>query len=195
MSAAPTARPVRPSRRRWRRCCRLQPGPGWLAEHLRHGQAPGRHPAHDPASCRRRSRHRHQGRWPLDGQYVIRVRGVPIYWGIETEPVDRSFWCYSVLHETLPPFRHSTYGLRIRISLKHWLHVGTFLYDRNPNFYSLRLSPDEIRKWKGGIPQEEPEPDLEPSDEVRRLDDGGRLHGAGDDGQRGDALAGPLPPV
>ena len=73
---------------------------------------------------------------------MIRVRGVPIYWGIETEPEDRRFLTYSILHEVLPPFRHSTYGLRIRLSHRHWLHVGKYLYDRNARYYGLPTAVD-----------------------------------------------------
>jgi hypothetical protein len=102
---------------------------------------------------------------------LIRVRSIPIYWGIETKPVDRSLWCYSVLHETQPPYRHSTYGVRLRITPRHWLHLGTFLYDRNPDYFSLRIDPTDIGRWgKGAIPQENGDRGADPNEPVRPLE-------------------------
>lgn len=87
---------------------------------------------------------------------MIIVRGIPIYWGFETEPEDRRFWTYSILHEVMPPFRHSTYGIRMRVSRTHWLHVGKFLYDKNARYYGLPVDTSEIATWgrKNVVPEE-----------------------------------------
>jgi len=86
---------------------------------------------------------------------MIRVRGIPIYWGVETEAVDKRFLVYSVLHEASPPFRHSTYGIRIRISPWHYLHVGKYLYDKNLRLYGMHIQAFEISTW--GFHDEEKE--------------------------------------
>lgn len=78
---------------------------------------------------------------------MIRVRGIPLYWGIETEAVDKRFLVYSILHESLPPFRHSTFGIRIRLTPWHYLHVGTYLYDKNLRLYGLQVGVGEISTW------------------------------------------------
>ncbi|RPI08608.1 MAG: hypothetical protein EHM63_06015 [Actinobacteria bacterium] len=117
---------------------------------------------------------------------MIRVRGIPIYWGIETEPEDRTFWCYSILHEALPPFRHSTYGIRMRVSHRHWLHVGKFLYDKNARYYGLPVTPSEISSW--GRNREEETFGADPDAvEVRQIQPLGpdRHAGGVDDAERG----------
>ena len=78
---------------------------------------------------------------------MIVVRGVPIYWGVETEPKDRSFVTRATLHEVLPPFRQSIWAFRIRVSWGRWLHIGIFRFDREARRYDLGVDPDEIGTW------------------------------------------------
>ena len=79
---------------------------------------------------------------------MIVVRGVPVYWGIETEPVDRSFLTKATLHEVLPPFRQSIHAFRIRVSHRHWLHLGVFAYDREMRRWRFDATTDEISTWR-----------------------------------------------
>jgi hypothetical protein len=80
---------------------------------------------------------------------MIRVHGVPLYWGFETEPLDRSFATKATLHEVLPPYRLSTRAWRLRVSPWHWLHFGTFRYDDAVGRYGLDADPNQISEWRG----------------------------------------------
>lgn len=80
---------------------------------------------------------------------MIVVHGVPLYWGIETEPTDRSLVTKATLHEVLPPYRLSRWAFRIRVSPWHWLHLGVFEYDDAVGRYGLYFEPDEIAEWRG----------------------------------------------
>lgn len=103
---------------------------------------------------------------------MIRVRGIPVYWGIETQPEDKRLLVYSILHEVMPPFRHSTYGLRLRVSPWHWLHVGTFRYDKEIRHYRLDFGVDVISTWgfKDDEKEEEPRAGDTTAVEVRPVD-------------------------
>jgi hypothetical protein len=85
---------------------------------------------------------------------VIVVRGIPLYWGIERDAVDRRLLTYSYLNEVLPPYRKSSYGIRIRVSHRHWLHVGKYLYDKTPGRYGIPTSANDIARWGRAVPQE-----------------------------------------
>ena len=88
---------------------------------------------------------------------MIVVHYLPAYWGIETEPVDRSFITRATLHEVFPPFRQSLWAFRIRVSHKHWLHIGKFGYQPEVGRWGLDVDVDEISTWRG--------PNVEPSEE------------------------------
>ena len=76
---------------------------------------------------------------------------------METEPLDRSLVTRSTLHEVVPPFRQSIRAFRIRVSHKHWLHVGTFRYDAIEGRWGIKVDPGEIGAWgrKGNGAEEE----------------------------------------
>lgn len=95
---------------------------------------------------------------------MIVVRGVPLYWGIETEPVDRSLVTRATLHEVLPPFRQSIHAFRIRVSHRHWLHVGIFAYDREMRRWKYEATTEEISTWgrRNGDPEEDQAADPAP---------------------------------
>jgi hypothetical protein len=89
---------------------------------------------------------------------MIVVHGIPVYWGIETEPADRSFLTRATLHEVLPPFRQSIHAFRIRVSHRHWLHLGTCTYDREMRRWRLDATTEEISTWgrrNGDVEEEE----------------------------------------
>lgn len=90
---------------------------------------------------------------------MIRVRGIPVYWGVETEPIDRSPVTRATLHEVLPPYRLSTRAMRVRVSPWHWLHVGTFHYDDVVGRYGLDVDPVDISEWRGPHVEVTPEED------------------------------------
>ena len=100
---------------------------------------------------------------------MIVVRGVPVYWGIERDSPDRRLLTYSVLDEVLPPYRKSTYGLRFRISHRHWLHVGKYLYDKTPGRYGIAASANDIARWGRAVPQED-NGDAARADEARSME-------------------------
>jgi hypothetical protein len=105
---------------------------------------------------------------------MIIVHYLPAYWGIESEPVDRSFVTKATLHEVLPPFRESIWAFRIRVSHKHWLHIGKFGYTPEVGRWGLDADVDEISTWRGpnGVePSEEgQDPVLAAADEVRQVE-------------------------
>ena len=78
---------------------------------------------------------------------VIIVRGIPVYWGVETQARDRSFLTRATLDEVLPPFRESRRAVRIRISPWHWLHVGVFAYKTEVTPWGLEALPERIGRW------------------------------------------------
>lgn len=80
---------------------------------------------------------------------MILVHYFPIYWGVETEPVDPSFITRSTLDEVLPPFRKSIWAFRIRVSHKHWLHIGKFGYESEARRWGMDTPVDEISQWRG----------------------------------------------
>lgn len=84
---------------------------------------------------------------------MIFVHGVPVYWGIETEPADRSFVTRATLDEILPPFRWSNRAIRIRVSHKHWLHVGLFAYKTEVTPWGLEVLPEHIGEWGRRVPE------------------------------------------
>lgn len=86
---------------------------------------------------------------------MIVVRSIPLYWGVETHPVDRSVVTRATLHEVLPPYRLSRWAVRIRVSPWHWLHLGRFDYDDAVGRYGLDADPDEIAEWRGPRVEEE----------------------------------------
>jgi len=87
---------------------------------------------------------------------MIRVHSPRLYWGLETEPLDRSPVTRATLHEILPPYRLSNRAVRIRVSPRHWLHLGTFRYDDAVGRYGLDVDPTDISEWRGpNAPTEE----------------------------------------
>jgi hypothetical protein len=101
---------------------------------------------------------------------MILVRSIPLYWGIETEPSDRTLVTRSDLYEVLPPFRESIWAFRVRVSHRHWLHVGIFRYDRD-RVLQVPASASEIRKWgQDARVQEESVNGDDTIDEVRPVD-------------------------
>jgi hypothetical protein len=80
---------------------------------------------------------------------VILVHYIPIYWGLETKPTDRSAITKATLHEVLPPYRQSDWAFRIRVSPWHWLHVGRYHHDSAIGRYGLTDDLDVIREWRG----------------------------------------------
>jgi hypothetical protein len=94
---------------------------------------------------------------------MIIVRQVPLYWGIETDAVDHSFATRATLHEVLPPFRHSIWAFRIRVSHKHWLHVGKFVYEREARRWGMDTDVEEISQWRGPHVVEDEEDDRVPT--------------------------------
>jgi hypothetical protein len=80
---------------------------------------------------------------------VILIRHIPLYWGWETDPVDRSLFTRATLNEVLPPYRQSAGAIRVRVSHKHWLHLGVFYYDKTVGRYGLDALPEDIREWRG----------------------------------------------
>ena len=80
---------------------------------------------------------------------MIAVHFLPVYWGFETEPADRSFVTRATLNEVLPPYRQSDWAFRIRVSPRHWLHVGRYHYDSALGRYGLDVDPIDIAEWRG----------------------------------------------
>jgi hypothetical protein len=80
---------------------------------------------------------------------VILIRHIPLYWGWETEPEDRSLITRATLNEVLPPYRQSAWAIRVKVSHKHWLHLGVFYYDKAVGRYGLDALPEDIREWRG----------------------------------------------
>jgi len=80
---------------------------------------------------------------------VIVVHYLPVYWGVETEAVDHTFLTRSTLHEVLPPFRMSVWAFRIRVSHKHYLHVGKFKYDDIAAHWGMNTPVELISQWRG----------------------------------------------
>lgn len=79
---------------------------------------------------------------------MIVVRTIPVYWGVEVEPEDTSFLTRAHLQEVLPPYRLSTRAFRIRVSHKHWLHLGLYRYDRDAaGKYGIPARPGDIGRW------------------------------------------------
>jgi hypothetical protein len=103
---------------------------------------------------------------------VIVVRGIPVYWGVETppedadEPFDRALATRSWMLEALPPYRESVRGIRIRVSHRHWLHVGLFKYNREPKRFGFAMSPSEIGRLGREADQERPDDDLWSEEEI-----------------------------
>jgi hypothetical protein len=80
---------------------------------------------------------------------VIAVHFLPAYWGVETDPVDRSFVTRATLHEILPPYRISDWAFRVRVSPRHWVHFGRYHYDSTLGRYGLVVEPTDIAEWRG----------------------------------------------
>ena len=80
---------------------------------------------------------------------MILVRHIPLYWGWETDPQDRSLVTRASLNEILPPYRQSAGAIRIRVSHKHWLHLGIFYYDKTVGRYGLDVDVNTISEWRG----------------------------------------------
>jgi len=80
---------------------------------------------------------------------MIIPQSFPIYWGWEQDPEDRSFVARAYLREVLPPYRLSDRAIRIRVSPRHWLHLGLFNYDNAVGRYGLTDDLDVIREWRG----------------------------------------------
>jgi hypothetical protein len=78
---------------------------------------------------------------------VIVIRGIPLYWGVERDALDRSFFSGSWLMEDLPPFRESVRAVRIRVSPHRWLHIGQFRYNREALHTGLMFKPSDIGQW------------------------------------------------
>jgi hypothetical protein len=95
--------------------------------------------------------------------------------------VDKRFLVYSILHESMPPYRHSTYGIRIKLTPWHYLHVGKYRYDKNLRLYGLRVGVGEISTWgfkdaekedaTGPVPVEVRQVDGERPDQLHRSGD------------------------
>ena len=113
---------------------------------------------------------------------MIFVHYFPAYWGIERDAEDRSFLTRSTLHEVLPPFRQSTWAFRIRLSHRHWLHIGRFGYQPDVGRWGLGATPDEIGTWGTDDVEEEAPGDIDPeSVTLRQLWAGGPGGSAGSD--------------
>ena len=120
---------------------------------------------------------------------MILVHGIPVYWGVETEAVDKSFLTRATLAEVLPPFRQSIRAFRIRVSPWHWLHIGICRYEQETRRWDLGVEPDEIGAW--GV-REEVEDEVEYWDDdepVRQVQQVGsdRPAGSDDDEEWGNA--------
>lgn len=110
---------------------------------------------------------------------MIRLHGIPVYWGVETDAPDRSLITRAYLNEALPPYRIGTHAIRIRISHRHWLHIGIHRYRTEVGLWGLDVSPDQIRSWGLKSAEEEEDPGaIAASVEVRPLDGerSGQLH-------------------
>lgn len=96
---------------------------------------------------------------------MILVHYVPLYWGLEKDSPDRSLVTRATLHEVLPPYRQSDWAYRIRVSPRHWLHLGRFHYDSTLRRYGLDAEPSEIAEWRSPRVEEKdrsPGADAEP---------------------------------
>ena len=80
---------------------------------------------------------------------MIRVHGVPLYWGVERDAVDRSFLTRATLDEALPPYRYSYRAIRIRVSHRSWLHVGIRDYKTEVTPWGVPVTPEDIGRWSG----------------------------------------------
>src|SRR5262245_9100310 len=112
---------------------------------------------------------------------MMLVHAIPVYWGIETQPADRTLVTRATLHEVLPPYRLSTHAFRVRISPWHWLHLGTYRFDQDAvGRYGLEALPEDIRRWRGRVQTEDGDT-AESADQgdVPEALTGGSVHGAG----------------
>jgi hypothetical protein len=79
---------------------------------------------------------------------VILVHSFPLYWCMESNAPDPSFLTRSHMQETAPPYRMSKRAFRIRVSLNHWLHIGTYRYHVEKNYWGIGgVSANQIAKW------------------------------------------------
>jgi len=124
---------------------------------------------------------------------MILVHGIPVYWGVEKNAPDRTFFSRATLNEVLPPYRESYWAFRLRVSHRHWLHVGVFRYRPEVTPWGIEVAPEEIGNW--GRDQEKEDTEGAPSayDWALRTDEfGGDLPGdRGGDGENGSVLRGP----
>jgi hypothetical protein len=102
---------------------------------------------------------------------MIIVHYLPYYWGIETDAIDKSFLTKATLHEVLPPFRVSKWALRIRVSHKHFLHLGIYRYESEARRYDLGVDADEIGAW--GVREETAEDEYYDNESVRLVQPSG----------------------
>lgn len=86
---------------------------------------------------------------------MILVHGIPLYWGVETDPYDRSFITRATLDEVLPPYRESRRAIRVRVSHRHWLHIGICQYKTEVTPWGIEVSPERIGRWGLSDPEEE----------------------------------------
>ena len=101
---------------------------------------------------------------------MIRLHGIPVYWGVETDAPDRTFITRAFLNEALPPYRIGTHAFRIRVSHRHWLHIGTHRYRTEVGLWGLDTSIEQIRSWGLKNAEEEDTGDHSGTVEVRPLD-------------------------
>jgi len=112
---------------------------------------------------------------------------IPIYWGIETFPADKSFLTRATLYEVLPPFRESNRALRIRVSKHHWLHLGIYRYDHDRTI-RLDFDPRLFKRlgYENGATQEGD--DRATADvSIRQVVERRGVHGVGDESVPSDA--------
>lgn len=102
---------------------------------------------------------------------MIIVHFIPYYWGIERDAVDTSFITKATLHEVLPPFRHSLWAVRIRVSHRHWLHVGRYYHEAEARRWGMDTPIEEISQWRGpNVVEEEEGITVTASESVRPLE-------------------------
>lgn len=101
---------------------------------------------------------------------MIVVHFIPYYWGVERDAPDRSFITKATLHEVLPPFRQSMWAVRIRVSRKHWLHIGRYFHESEARRWGMDTPVEEISQWRGPHVGQEDEDGVASADEVRSLE-------------------------
>jgi len=82
---------------------------------------------------------------------VILIRGIPLYWGIEPDADDRSFITRATMEEALPPFRYSIWAFRIRVTHRHWLHLGVCKHKNTVTPWVRKSSAAEPGVGRSGI--------------------------------------------